>query len=300
MIRKLIFILAVLVLNLAMASISIADMGNVKATKNASVASSAPSNERNNISQVVDIPPLLRSIPNESETDKLKRMVQFIKNTSPTLLPNKHRSQTHCNRFMDDLINMRVIKAIEPDFISESEEEVTDKHRLKHCEDIEPYSIIPPDVNPSLYMRGSYGFNNVSDLGGPPYRIYKVQLMPGIKAKHYILYYNAIEFFDEKYGMLSYAHTGFARIDVKKCEIKDEKSARSEISTLYEIGRNVLLKYKGQIFTLTIDYGVKSISYRLELQRFGIPITKGIDNCLWTYWNEKHKSDNLITESKME
>jgi len=254
---------------------------------------------------VVEVPDLLRAIQGESETDKFNRMVQFIKKTNPKPFigsPAAPRPELpFCRQFMDDLISMRQVKAIEADFVTGydkevAEKEVTEKLNLKHCEDIEHYSIIPPDANPMLYRRGTLGFNYVSELGGPPYRIYRIQLGPDKKSKYPILYYNAPEFFDKKYGTLSSGHTGFARLDLKKCEIDDEKGASSEISTSFQIGRNVLVRYKGNVFAFTLDYDRRyPTSYsRLELRRLGIPITKGVGDCLWTiiqdYKEEEEKS----------
>lgn len=245
---------------------------------------------------VVETPDLLRAIPGESETDKFNRMVQFIKETNPKPFIGSPAAPKleppFCKQFMDDLFNMRDVKAIEPDFITgydeeTAEKEVTEKLNLKHCDALDHYSIIPPDANPMLYRRGTLGFNYVSELGGPPYRFYFIQLSLDKKIKYPVLYYNSHE---------GAQHTGFARLDLKKCEIEDEKGARSEISTSFQIGRNVLVRYKGKIFAFTLDYDRRyPTSYsRLELQRFDIPITKGVGKCLWTiiqdYKAEEEKS----------
>jgi hypothetical protein len=243
---------------------------------NVNTNTSALSSNKEVISQVLEVPNLLQPAVAESEKAKLHRLAQVIKEKKPQLFKTNVPPKTiaFCIKFMEDLLTTQNIEAIEPDFVTESEDEVTKKLTLQHCEDVEHGSIISPDANPMLYSRGSLGFNFVSELGGPPYRFYKIQLLQSKKAKYPILYYNSHE---------GAEHTGFARLDLKKCEIMDEAQARSEISTSFQFGRNVLVKYKGQIFALTLDYDRRyPISYSpLELKHFDIPITKGIDNCSW-------------------
>jgi hypothetical protein len=273
---------------LVSASQTAAEEQGAKAAAKVPVTASSSAVGKNGSKQILAVPSLLRTISNESEKDKLTRMVQFIKETRPKPFVGSSAAPKpeplFCKQFMDDLISKHQVKAIEPDFVTgydeeAAEKEVTEKLNLKHCEDIEHYSIIPPDANPMLYRRGTLGFNYVSELGGAPYRLYLMQLPPGKKTKYPVLYYNSHE---------GAQHTGFARLDLKKCEIEDEKGARSEISTSFQIGRNVLVKYKRQVFAFTLDYGKDSGSYRLDLFRMSIPITKGFI-CHWSYYSEEGK-----------
>lgn len=248
--------------------------------------------------QIIGVPALLQPIQGENEADKLKRIAQFIRDNKPQrFLPNKAGSQesqlAFCSQFLDDLLQMRNVEAIEPDFVSGPDDEIawneiTDKLSLKHCEEVEHESFVPGDVNPRSYLRGSNGFNYASDIGGPPYRFYRIQLVPGKQAKYPVLYYNSRE------GGSS--HTGFAVLDLAKCEITNEISANSEIprsvparrlpgASFIGIGRNILVKYKGQVLALLLAYrsaSTVSSRYRLQLRGFGIQGSIGPE-CSWLY-----------------
>jgi hypothetical protein len=173
---------------------------------------------------------------------------------------------------------MRNIEAIEPDFVTGSDgpeawNEVTDKLNLRHCEDIEPHSIVPPGANPDAYMRrGIYEFNYVFEIGGPPYRFYNIQLVPDRKRKYPVLYSDTLPY------------TGFALLDLKKCKIKTEAYGQSEMSREYEIGRNVLVRYKGQVLALLLAYSSANY-YRLDLyNNLSISGTKEYEWCPWVYY----------------
>ncbi len=168
-----------LALTLNVAPSMAAEEQGAKAAGKASVSTSSSGVGTKGSAPTLEVPSLLRLVPRESEADKLKGMAQFIKENRPrffvnTFLKSPKSRAAFCGRFLEDLIQMRDIEAIEPDFVTGSEVEVQDKLKLKHCADLEFQSIVPPGVNPDLYLRKSYGFNYVSDIGGPPYRFYNI------------------------------------------------------------------------------------------------------------------------------
>jgi hypothetical protein len=166
--------------------------------------------------------------------------------------------------------------SIEPDFVTGSnedsaEKEVADRLHLKHCEHVEMHSIVPLGVNPLAYTRrGIYEFNDVSDIGGPPYRFYNIQLAPGKQRKYPVLYSDS-------------PYTGFMLLNLKKCKIEADTYGQSEMSPEYEIGRNVLVRYKGQVFALVPAYSPRDF---YELNLFGLitPRSKAWVSCPWDYY----------------
>jgi hypothetical protein len=264
-------------------SLVVAEEQKVKTDGQTPVTTGSSDGGKEGSKQTFEVPYLLRLVPGESEADKLKRMAQFIKENRPRslrgfkgiprLVPKWQCA--FCRQFMEDLVQMRNIEAIEPDFVTGSDEpeawnEVTDKLNLKHCEDIDQSttSIVPGDANPELYYRGGYGFNYISDIGGPPYRFYNIQLVPGKKTKYPVIYSD------------SSRHSGFTVLDLKKCEIEGEVPANSEKSREYEIGRNVLVRYKREVFALLLAYSSRD-SYRLDLYGMG---TERFVSCPWHYY----------------
>jgi len=263
--RKLIIGTAFGVLTLMVVSLVAAEEQGAKADGKTPVTTGSSDGGKTGSKQTFEVPSLLRSIPGESEADKFKWMAQFIKGNRPRpsmgTSPKPPKSRlAFCAQFMEDLVQMRNIEAIEPDVVTGSDQEIEDKLNLKHCEDVEPHSNVPPGVNPRLYVRQTYGFNYVSDIGGPPYRFYNIQLVAGKKTKYPVLHNNAHE------GGSPY--TGFALLDLKKCDIVGEIPGHSEMSASFEIGRNVLVRYKEQVFALLFDG--HSRDYRLDLYTFSL------------------------------
>lgn len=107
--------------------------------------------------QEIPLPRVVQPVPGESEADGLDKIVSLLKQKKFRLSPSSPTA--YCSRFMDSLLSTHQVRAVEPIFVTESDEEVTEKLNLKHCAAMEHPTIIPPDVNPSLYLRGSYGFN---------------------------------------------------------------------------------------------------------------------------------------------
>jgi hypothetical protein len=189
MLRKLIIRTVFLVLTLMVVSLVAAANQGAVTDERTPVTTGSSDVGKDGSKQTLEVPALLRPIPGETEADKLERMAQFIKENRPQhLIPKREipeggtapKSQLpFCVQFMEDLIQMRSIEAIEPDFVTGSHKEVEDKLKLKHCEDIKHHSVLPPGENPQSWARGIIGFKLISDIGGPPYRFYNIQLDPG-------------------------------------------------------------------------------------------------------------------------
>jgi hypothetical protein len=220
--------------------------------------------------QEVTLPRVVQSVPGESEADGLDKIVNLLKQNEFRL--SSSSPTEYCSRFMDSLLSTHQVRAVEPIFVTESDEEVTEKLNLKHCAAMQHPTIIPPDVNPSLYLRGSYGFNFVADLGGPPYRLYEVR-MGKKRRKHIILYYNS----REGWG----GYTGFARLDLKKCLIITEISGHSEVPNPYEVGRNILVSYNRQLFVILLSYNPDGPVFELRSERLNRHYDPNA--CSWTY-----------------
>jgi hypothetical protein len=109
-----IFVLTFLVVSLVAAA---EDLG-AKAAKKTAAPTSTSDVGKKVPKPIIKVPPLLRLRPGETEADKLKGMVQFIKENRPYRLggckqPVPKWQCAFCRQFMEDLLHMRNIHAIE-------------------------------------------------------------------------------------------------------------------------------------------------------------------------------------------
>jgi hypothetical protein len=200
----------------------------------------------------------------DSEAKKLEFVRQMLAKEK-YLRPGGDKPVPHCELMMKDLLTGKNFKAIEPDVRADS----VDDPRLakwKKCED----EMISP-----------LGFHSLNDLGGPPYRYYKIEL-DGNKdnGPEDIIYYNMYKTKINGQRETLFGRTGYAWVD--GCEIKYSKVFH--IAGALEgwsrkpnaVYLNTLVYYKGQLWAMEFIDGFGISFFHWYDDR--------MDTCFWVLY----------------
>lgn len=171
----------------------------------------------------------------DSEAKKLefiRKMLAQEKN-----LRSSEDNAQHCKIMMKDLLADKNFKAIEPDVRADS----ADDPRLakwKKCEDEE--------ISP-------LGFHYLSDLGGPPYRYYKIELDGNKKnGPEDMIYYNMYKEKIEEEREATLGRTGYTWVD--GCETQRSYNIIGELQHWSRkpnaVYLNTLVYYKGILWAV--------------------------------------------------
>lgn len=198
----------------------------------------------------------------DSEAKKLEFVRQMLLKEK-YLRSGVDKSVPHCEQMMKDLLAGKNFKAIEPDVRADS----ADDPRLakwKKCED--------ERISP-------HGFHYLSDLGGPPYRYYKIELDGNKKnGPEDMIYYNMYKKKINEQREAKFGRTGYSWVD--GCEVKNtftiigvlERRPRKPNAVYL----NALVYYKDQLWAMqfTDGYGISFFHWYDDL----------MDTCLWVLY----------------
>ena len=188
----------------------------------------------------------------DSEAKKLEFVRQMLAKEK-YLCPGGDKPVPHCELMMKDLLAGKNFKAIEPDVRVDS----ADDSRLakwKKCED----EMISP-----------LGFHSLNDLGGPPYRYYKIELDGNKKnGPEDMIYYNMSK-------DIPLSGTGYVWMD--GCEVKRTFTIIGALQNWSDkpnaVYLNTLVHYKGKLWVAELVDG------------HGFKLFRWLDNrqegCLW-------------------
>jgi len=205
----------------------------------------------------------------KSEAKKLDFIRQMLKKEKHLRL--SEYSASHCKQMMKDLLAGKNFKAIEP-YLKASSEDDERLARWNQCRDKDYHDV---DVDSDKF------FGDLSDLGGPPYRFYRIELDDNSKSGPADIVYTDT-FCDQN----SSSGAGYSWVNLKNCEIKcgypvGELSQFSKKPNAASL--NTLVYYKGQLWAM--DY-VEGIGFDLQRR---IDCNK-METCQW--WFDDPKAFN--------
>lgn len=191
----------------------------------------------------------------DSEAKKLEFVRQML-SKEKYLRSGVDKPEPHCELMMKDLLVDKNFKAIEPNVRADS----ADDPRLakwKKCEDVE--------ISP-------LGFHYLSDLGGPPYRYYKIELDGNTKnGSEDMLYYNMSD-------DIPLSRTGYSW--VHDCEVKRNFHITGALQMRPRkpnaVYLNTLVYYKDQLWAMEFIDGF-SISFFHWYDKL-------MDTCFWVLY----------------
>ncbi len=199
----------------------------------------------------------------DSEAKKLEFIRQLL--IKEKYFSLSEQSPPHCRQIMEDFLNSKNFKAIEPVVRANSVEDPR-MAKWRQCEgkDYHDYSVDPERF-----------FSWLKYLGAPPYRYYRIEL-DGNKEDGLedMIYYNMPS------DRTQPGRTGYAWVDLKNCEIKNgftvTGSLEGRSSKPDAIYLNSLVYYKGKLWAVEFVDG------------FGFSLKRWIDSermetCQWYF-----------------
>lgn len=208
-----------------------------------------------------------------NESDKLKFMQGIIRQhvfKSPDFPPNSK----FCEQFLTDFTSGKKVVAVEPDVITDDENDP----RLKKwhgCKDAEQQA-----ENVPVYRY-------LNNLGGPPYRYYQIELDGNPKnGKEDVIYTEVIkgefDFGGKVHPTLSGA-TGYAWVDLKSCVVKGGAGiggANAIMPLLPKAYRlSMIVKYRNR--NLEVDLYPLGTTYRFGTNAFVADLNHRGHSCAW-------------------
>ena len=188
----------------------------------------------------------------DSEAKKLKFIRQMLSKEKNIWMMNE-QYYPQCKGRMQDLLVGKDLTAVEPDVRADSEDDLR-LEKWKQCHNRDLRSNFPDIANKNFFV-------TLSQLGAPPYRYYHIELddnpQNGLED---MIYYEYSEDLD--------SHTGYAWVDINRCEIKTihiVTSASSNSSPKpHAVYLNTIVYYKGAIWLIDFIEGGSLLLERLD------------------------------------
>lgn len=188
----------------------------------------------------------------DNEAKKLDFMRQMLSKEKNIWMMNQQYYPL-CKGRMQDLLAGKDLKAVEPDVIADSEDDLR-LEKWKQCRNRDLRNDFPDIADKNFFVA-------LSQVGAPPYRYYRIELDDNPQnGPEDMIYYEYSEELDR--------HTGYARVDINRCEIKSTyivTSASSNSSTKpHAVYINTLVYYKGGIWLIDFVEGGSLLLEKLD------------------------------------